>query len=296
LLRKITIEAYGMEIEGLLSSTSETCFSVEILSPFKLLSVDYCLSRRWWSKENIEKSWANHCEKEANGYLLELFKLCCYFKDDPKTMLNRIKRTKNRHTLLGRIYDLNKINGIGKQISDNLLFIFEKELIDKSDFCIIDNSRIMSIIKILEFERANKKIEKSKKEQLIKEEMRQERLKDSFEKRLETKGVLLALQDWDSGGPGAGAGEVVLYLLDGKCYLYDDSGISEYKKEQVEKALKSILRISEATRRVVVTEELRRVLLSIGSTETAENLFKNYNNIKKATKGKGLVQYSMYIK
>jgi hypothetical protein len=300
LLRKIAIEAYGMEIEGLVSSTSEDCFTVEILSPFKFLSVDYCLSRKWLSKEKLGQGWPKHCEGKAEGYLLALFKLCCYFKDDPKTMLNRIKKTKNPYTLLGRMYDLGCLDGAEKQIRDKLLFIWEKGLNNKPDFCIIDTGRIISLIKIFEYEKISKKIEKEKRDQLRKEKDRQdrleERLQESFERKLETKSVLLALQDWDSGGPGAGAGEVVLYLLDRKCYLSDDSGISEYKEEQVEKALKSILRITDATRRVIVTEELRRVLISIGSTETAEGLFKNLNNVKKATKRKGLMQYSMYIK
>lgn len=40
------------------------------------------------------------------------------------------------------------------------------------------------------------------------------------------EGVLVTYQDWDSGGPGAGAGRVCVYLYQGAYYSTHDAGLS----------------------------------------------------------------------
>jgi len=48
---------------------------------------------------------------------------------------------------------------------------------------------------------------------------------DLFE-RVKRDGMLLTYEDWDSGGPGAGAGRVCVYQYDGAFYSTHDAGMS----------------------------------------------------------------------
>jgi len=50
---------------------------------------------------------------------------------------------------------------------------------------------------------------------------------DDYE-RVVTNGIEVAWVDWDSGGPGAGAGRVTAYELDGRFYVAHDAGMSQY--------------------------------------------------------------------
>ena len=43
---------------------------------------------------------------------------------------------------------------------------------------------------------------------------------------------LIAEQEWDSGGPGAGAGVDYIYEFEGKYYVYHDAGIDEYETKE----------------------------------------------------------------
>lgn len=43
--------------------------------------------------------------------------------------------------------------------------------------------------------------------------------------RILEEGELVAYQDWDSGGPGAGAGRVSVYLFEGRYYGFHDAGM-----------------------------------------------------------------------
>ena len=47
---------------------------------------------------------------------------------------------------------------------------------------------------------------------------------DMFE-QISDQGSLVAYQDWDSGGPGAGAGRVSVYEYEGEFYVSHDAGI-----------------------------------------------------------------------
>ena len=60
---------------------------------------------------------------------------------------------------------------------------------------------------------------------------------DEWEK-IRNEGDLIAEQEWDSGGPGAGAGVVSVYEFEGKYYVDHDAGIDEY--ETKEEALSQI--------------------------------------------------------
>jgi len=42
--------------------------------------------------------------------------------------------------------------------------------------------------------------------------------------RIREEGEKIAYQDWDSGGPGAGAGQVSLYKYEGRYYVFHDAG------------------------------------------------------------------------
>ena len=39
----------------------------------------------------------------------------------------------------------------------------------------------------------------------------------------------MASQEWDSGGPGAGAGVVEVYEYEGRYFVFHDAGVSEYE-------------------------------------------------------------------
>ena len=43
------------------------------------------------------------------------------------------------------------------------------------------------------------------------------------------RGELVDSQEWDSGGPGAGAGEVAVYEYHGKFFVFHDAGATEYE-------------------------------------------------------------------
>ena len=42
-------------------------------------------------------------------------------------------------------------------------------------------------------------------------------------------GELVASQEWDSGGPGAGAGVVEVYEYNERFFVFHDAGVSEYE-------------------------------------------------------------------
>ena len=46
---------------------------------------------------------------------------------------------------------------------------------------------------------------------------------------IRNKGELVASQEWDSGGPGAGAGEVDVYEYNGRFFVFHGAGASEYE-------------------------------------------------------------------
>ena len=68
-----------------------------------------------------------------------------------------------------------------------------------------------------------------------------EYLPDEWE-LIRSNGEIIAEQDWDSGGPGIGAGTVTLYHYKDKYYVEHDAGIDEYQSK--EKAMKQLQFIS----------------------------------------------------
>jgi len=64
-----------------------------------------------------------------------------------------------------------------------------------------------------------------------------EYLPDEWE-LIRSNGEIIAEQDWDSGGPGIGAGVVTLYHYKDKYYVEHDAGIDEYKSK--EEAMKQL--------------------------------------------------------
>ena len=50
--------------------------------------------------------------------------------------------------------------------------------------------------------------------------------------KIRNEGDLIAEQEWDSGGPGAGAGVVSVYKFEGKYYVDTDAGMFEYETEE----------------------------------------------------------------
>ena len=50
--------------------------------------------------------------------------------------------------------------------------------------------------------------------------------------KIRNEGDLIAEQEWDSGGPGAGAGVVSVYEFEGKYYVDHDAGIDEYETKE----------------------------------------------------------------
>jgi hypothetical protein len=56
----------------------------------------------------------------------------------------------------------------------------------------------------------------------------EEQEQEESEPDLKEDGELLAELNWDSGGPGAGAGVVCMYGHNGKFYVSHDAGVDEY--------------------------------------------------------------------
>lgn len=68
--------------------------------------------------------------------------------------------------------------------------------------------------------------------------------------RLQAEGTVLGHQDWDSGGPGAGAGRVTAWEYRGVYVVTHDEGYSLYETE--EEALAEIGKATDATTEVVI--------------------------------------------
>ena len=70
------------------------------------------------------------------------------------------------------------------------------------------------------------------------------------------QGELLASQEWDSGGPGAGAGVVELYEYDRRYYVFHDAGVSEYDDPLEALASSGIATETDATTSIWISLEL----------------------------------------
>lgn len=65
------------------------------------------------------------------------------------------------------------------------------------------------------------------------------------------QGRKVAFQFWDSGAPGAGAGEVSVYKHRGKFYLFDDVGMhGPFETKAAAKDQGCVEQINEATREI----------------------------------------------
>jgi hypothetical protein len=53
----------------------------------------------------------------------------------------------------------------------------------------------------------------------------QEQFEEERDNRIMEKGTEVAYQDWDSGGPGAGAGRLSVYRYRGQFYVFHDAGM-----------------------------------------------------------------------
>jgi len=78
------------------------------------------------------------------------------------------------------------------------------------------------------------------------------RAEDNLHDRLIDEGEVIAYQDWDSGGPGAGAGQVSVCEYGGEYYILHDAGHSG-PYQDMEKALREsgVTMNNEATREIV---------------------------------------------
>ena len=70
------------------------------------------------------------------------------------------------------------------------------------------------------------------------------------------QGQLLALQEWESGGPGVHAHVVELYEYKGTYYVIHDAGVDEYDDPQEALKRSGITTITEATTSISISPEL----------------------------------------
>ncbi|MFC1657419.1 N-formylglutamate amidohydrolase [Candidatus Moduliflexota bacterium] len=81
---------------------------------------------------------------------------------------------------------------------------------------------------------------------------------DNLHDRLIDEGEVIAYQDWDSGGPGAGAGQVSVCEYEGEYYILHDAGHSG-PYQDMDKALREsgITVNNEATREIVFLDGIK---------------------------------------
>ena len=70
------------------------------------------------------------------------------------------------------------------------------------------------------------------------------------------QGLLLALQEWESGGPGVHAHVVELYEYKGMYYVIHDAGMDEYDDPQEALKRSGITTKTEATTSISISPEL----------------------------------------
>ena len=78
---------------------------------------------------------------------------------------------------------------------------------------------------------------------------------DLFE-AVRAKGERLAWQSWDSGGPGAGAGQDELWEYAGKYFVYHDAGMDQYDDAQQAMAESRIASRTDATDEIWISDKI----------------------------------------
>jgi N-formylglutamate amidohydrolase len=87
------------------------------------------------------------------------------------------------------------------------------------------------------------------------------------------QGGLIAWQDWDSGGAGAGAGTVSLYSWGSKFYSFNDEGCTEYDSMSDALSNCDVLKRTSATKSIHLSDELMGRQLTEDEIQSYQSMF-----------------------